>query len=266
MKYTINEFASQIRNLYPNDYDDLTDEKLVELWLKKYPEDIEKIDFKIREPQNKSKNIIEHLVDIFLVSVLGIPLVFLLILGITYINDPKQASQVVENVKNRINGLGFDQNSNSSNNQNSVEIPGLNESKTNLNEIYSQCFSLSDILIEEGIPNLYINPNEELILQNHLISKEGDKIVLTNIRITINDIYSANYGENTLVYTGSYGLFTFQGQEKILTVDGNFFGNSSIPLNGFIADENGNRFDYFKTKVLKIEFSCDQFSLERNYN
>jgi len=43
MKYSIKEFANQIRNLYPNDYNDLTDEKLVELWLKKYPNDISKI-------------------------------------------------------------------------------------------------------------------------------------------------------------------------------------------------------------------------------
>jgi len=43
MKYSIKEFANQIRNLYPNDYNDLTDDKLVELWLKKYPNDITKI-------------------------------------------------------------------------------------------------------------------------------------------------------------------------------------------------------------------------------
>lgn len=45
MKYTIKEFAKEIRKLYPGDYDDLTDEKLVELWLKKYPNDREKIEF-----------------------------------------------------------------------------------------------------------------------------------------------------------------------------------------------------------------------------
>lgn len=43
MKYSIHEFASEIRKLYPGDYDDLSDNKLVELWLKKYPKDIEKI-------------------------------------------------------------------------------------------------------------------------------------------------------------------------------------------------------------------------------
>lgn len=45
MKYTIKEFAKEIRKLYPGDYDDLIDDKLVELWLKKYPNDRDKIDF-----------------------------------------------------------------------------------------------------------------------------------------------------------------------------------------------------------------------------
>ncbi len=45
MKYTVSEFAKEIRNLYPSDYDDLSNDKLVELWLKKYPNDIDKIDF-----------------------------------------------------------------------------------------------------------------------------------------------------------------------------------------------------------------------------
>lgn len=44
MKYTVKEFAREIRKIYPRDYDDLTDEKLVELWLKKYPNDKEKVD------------------------------------------------------------------------------------------------------------------------------------------------------------------------------------------------------------------------------
>jgi hypothetical protein len=46
MKYSISEFAKQIRDLYPGDYDDLSDEKLVELWLKKYPKDIDKVELK----------------------------------------------------------------------------------------------------------------------------------------------------------------------------------------------------------------------------
>jgi hypothetical protein len=54
MKYTIIEFAKEIRKLYPGDYDDLTDSKLVELWLKKYPKDIDKVDLKKKETINSS--------------------------------------------------------------------------------------------------------------------------------------------------------------------------------------------------------------------
>lgn len=43
MKYTIKEFAQQIRDTFPGEYDDLSNSKLVELWLKKYPSDIEKV-------------------------------------------------------------------------------------------------------------------------------------------------------------------------------------------------------------------------------
>ena len=54
MKYKISEFAKQIRDLYPGDYDDLTDEQLTRLWLKKYPKDIEKVDLSLF--RNKSVN------------------------------------------------------------------------------------------------------------------------------------------------------------------------------------------------------------------
>ena len=43
MKYTIREFAQEIRNNYPNNYDDLSDTELVNLWLKKYPKDKSKV-------------------------------------------------------------------------------------------------------------------------------------------------------------------------------------------------------------------------------
>jgi hypothetical protein len=54
MKYTISEFAEEIRKLYPKDYDDLTDGKLVELWLKKNPKDIDKVDLNKTEAFNSS--------------------------------------------------------------------------------------------------------------------------------------------------------------------------------------------------------------------
>jgi hypothetical protein len=42
-KYNLKEFANEIRTKHPSSYDDLTDEKLVELWLKKFPEDLIKV-------------------------------------------------------------------------------------------------------------------------------------------------------------------------------------------------------------------------------
>lgn len=49
MKYTIREFAQEIRNNYPNDYDDLSDKELVNLWLKKYPKDKNKVNLNSHE-------------------------------------------------------------------------------------------------------------------------------------------------------------------------------------------------------------------------
>lgn len=46
MKYTIDEFAREIRKAYPNDYDDLSNKKLVSKWLKKYPNDKLKVELK----------------------------------------------------------------------------------------------------------------------------------------------------------------------------------------------------------------------------
>jgi archaemetzincin len=44
MKYNIKEFAQEIRKLFPGDYEDLSDNELVRLWLSKYPDDIEKVE------------------------------------------------------------------------------------------------------------------------------------------------------------------------------------------------------------------------------
>ena len=43
MKYSIKQFANEIRQKNPNSYDDLSDQKLVELWVKKHPDDKGKI-------------------------------------------------------------------------------------------------------------------------------------------------------------------------------------------------------------------------------
>jgi hypothetical protein len=42
-QYKKSEFAQEVRNKYPGSYDDLSDAKLIELWLKKFPHDKDKI-------------------------------------------------------------------------------------------------------------------------------------------------------------------------------------------------------------------------------
>ena len=44
-QFTKSEFAAIIRSKYPGSYDDLSDSKLISLWVKKYPKDKEKINF-----------------------------------------------------------------------------------------------------------------------------------------------------------------------------------------------------------------------------
>jgi hypothetical protein len=56
MKHSISSFAKEIRTLYPGDYDDLSDETLVNLWLKKYPDDINKIDSRYHTNKKDSNN------------------------------------------------------------------------------------------------------------------------------------------------------------------------------------------------------------------
>ena len=57
-KYLVSEFANEIRKLYPGDYDDLSDSRLVELWLKKYPTDKDKIELEPNKlvPASKISN------------------------------------------------------------------------------------------------------------------------------------------------------------------------------------------------------------------
>lgn len=59
MRYSIDEFAQEIRNLFPGDYDDLSNDELVRLWLKKYPADKEKIDFSIIKKKHKESKVKE---------------------------------------------------------------------------------------------------------------------------------------------------------------------------------------------------------------
>ena len=87
MKYTIRKFANEIRNLYPGDYDDLSDTELVNLWLKKYPNDSQKVDIKVNhvsksenDVQTNPKNQFIAIKYIFwgaLILIIVIPIVYL---------------------------------------------------------------------------------------------------------------------------------------------------------------------------------------------
>ena len=63
-QYTKSEFANHIRSQYPGSYDDLSDDKLMKLWLKKFPNDTDKIietDSTIKIINDNIKIIVFHL-------------------------------------------------------------------------------------------------------------------------------------------------------------------------------------------------------------
>jgi hypothetical protein len=93
MKYTVIEFAAKIRRLYPGDYVDLPDDRLVELWLRKHPNDRGKVDFpgkpriKSELPLEKSQKTIVYYRSNWVRQLLfGLALLFLLFLS--YMKNP----------------------------------------------------------------------------------------------------------------------------------------------------------------------------------
>jgi DnaJ-class molecular chaperone len=88
MKYSVEEFANQIRKLYPGEYDDLSNEKLTALWLKKYPSDIEKVE--LNKSNNKSLNWI-----FYVAIVIGLIFVFIY-------KQPKNHTDLNQNKKESI--------------------------------------------------------------------------------------------------------------------------------------------------------------------
>lgn len=76
-RYTNSEFAKKIRSKYPLSYDDLSDERLIELWLKKYPGDSKYLNLLIKKNKNskpttlnkeshKNQNLINQVFNYFL--------------------------------------------------------------------------------------------------------------------------------------------------------------------------------------------------------
>ena len=136
MKYTVQEFAQQIKKLYPDDYDDLTDEKLVELWLKKYPSDKDKIEFnktpmystvlseksndnnKIGSNKDKSGNVVPWLLFVIIIGI-----------GIWVYNKSNNSS--TNNINHNIESSG---NTNSQPPNTNINTPLSNELNSSVNQ------------------------------------------------------------------------------------------------------------------------------------
>lgn len=227
MKHSISSFAKEIRKQYPGDYDDLTDEVLVNLWLKKYPEDISKIEV-IEENINEedSFNWSKFLVLCLLGGIVGI--------GISYFSaTPTERG----NVNEKLEDLG-------------VNVPS--------NIGLSNYFSLSDLEYpsDKPFPIINLNFDSDALKKNKIIKKEGDSVSLLNVQMVINDKYKTNLPD--IKITG--GKLWYDESKFVILGE-----NDIIYLNGNFADENGNRFNFNETKILKVYFNCDQFSLEKEF-
>jgi len=111
--YTISEFAQKIRAKYPGSYDDLSDKKLIELWLKKYPKDKEHV---IEESKSGWGTYL-----IYVLAIWG---------GLSLINNKVTPIDFV----NKINTELFGSNSNKINKNNQEVVPNNqnNEEKINI--------------------------------------------------------------------------------------------------------------------------------------
>jgi hypothetical protein len=81
IKYTKSEFAQEIRSKYPGSYDDLSDNKLIELWFKKFPNDRNKITNPYNNIELSSNENILKEISSYLFKWIGIIICFLCALG-----------------------------------------------------------------------------------------------------------------------------------------------------------------------------------------
>lgn len=102
MKYTIKEFAKEIRKKYPNAYDDLSDEELVSLWIKKFPEEREKINF---HEKNFEDTKLFKLIDGFsnLVIVTGV-ILFCIWGTLTFVDVKERKIDLISEFNNKVFG------------------------------------------------------------------------------------------------------------------------------------------------------------------
>lgn len=102
MKYTIKEFAKEIRKKYPNAYDDLSDEELVSLWIKKFPEEREKINF---HEKNFEDTKLFKLIDGFFNLVIVTSVILFCIWGtLTFVDVKERKIDLISEFNNKVFG------------------------------------------------------------------------------------------------------------------------------------------------------------------
>jgi hypothetical protein len=178
MKYTTEEFAKKIREIYPGDYDDLSDYELVTLWLKKYPNDINKVNLISRSHNINFKSIFN----------LKFILIFLLVLFVIYILNStsfKENSIVSEIPSSKLISIS----SNDLANDLKFEIYNLNSGiKIALipnDDDYGDRYYKIDSLWQ----NKYFNNIKLIINEKYILKSEQDQ--LYNYRIEVaNNFYN----------------------------------------------------------------------------
>lgn len=92
MNDSIKDFAKKIKTQYPKSYDDLSDEELVSLWIKKFPEDYEKINFqeKVEEEKRIEETKLFKSIDGFFNFVIVFSILLLIIWGVLTFIDMKE--------------------------------------------------------------------------------------------------------------------------------------------------------------------------------
>lgn len=137
-QYTEKEFAYNIRSKYPGSYDDLSDADLVELWLKKFPKDRNKVIPDLKDESNGSYGWI----------------LFLILLAVMFFTNPsamKHRSAVNESVQrilgNKVEKYEFLKNLMDNDYVKNLIEAGLN---TNVKRTNYFIFSLTEINFGEG--------------------------------------------------------------------------------------------------------------------
>jgi len=112
MKYSVDEFAKEIRKINPGKFNHLSDDNLVKYWLNKYPKDISKVDLN----KKKSANSIEYFSFLGFISIVFFSYLLYQIYNIAeigqeaykIINNNSVVSNLVKDVVNNLTKNRFD--------------------------------------------------------------------------------------------------------------------------------------------------------------